>query len=248
MSSVEALPLLERAIIEGKNFDPVDIFSRDDLAIWVDQVILVIQDTDSINPVFLSTFQTSMNGIWKGGFDDSTKRRALRRTIALLEGQAEILKAKIPATSSIASRPVGSKIFIGHGGAPAWMELARYLERQLHLVTDDFDGVFPAGNTVIGRLTEMLDQAAFAFIVMTAEDALTEDEIRARQNVVHEAGLFQGRLGFNRTIVLLEKGCTSFSNIDGLIYIGFPKGGISSVFHRVHGTLETHGLLKPLKP
>ena len=35
-------------------------------------------------------------------------------------------------------------------------------------------------------------------------------------NVVHEAGLFQGRLGFTRAIVLLEEGCAEFSNIQGL--------------------------------
>jgi predicted nucleotide-binding protein len=43
-------------------------------------------------------------------------------------------------------------------------------------------------------------------------------------NVVHEAGLFQGRLGFERAIILLEEGCKSFSNIEGLGQIRFPKG------------------------
>ena len=31
--------------------------------------------------------------------------------------------------------------------------------------------------------------------------------VKARMNVIHEVGLFQGRLGFERAIVLLEEGC-----------------------------------------
>jgi predicted nucleotide-binding protein len=34
--------------------------------------------------------------------------------------------------------------------------------------------------------------------------------------VIHEAGLFQGKLGFARAIVLLEQDCNEFSNIAGL--------------------------------
>jgi predicted nucleotide-binding protein len=46
-------------------------------------------------------------------------------------------------------------------------------------------------------------------------------------NVIHEVGLFQGRLGFKRAIVLLEEGCKEFSNIQGLGQIRYPKGNIS---------------------
>jgi predicted nucleotide-binding protein len=52
----------------------------------------------------------------------------------------------------------------------------------------------------------MLDDAGFAFLVLTGEDELKEGQLQARMNVVHEAGLFQGRLGFEKAIVLLEEG------------------------------------------
>ena len=39
-------------------------------------------------------------------------------------------------------------------------------------------------------------------------------------------GLFQGRLGFKRAIILLEEGCSKFSNIDGLTFINFPRGKV----------------------
>jgi len=39
---------------------------------------------------------------------------------------------------------------------------------------------------------------------MTAEDATSEGNIRVRQNVIHEAGLFQWRLGFDKFIILKQ--------------------------------------------
>ena len=62
-------------------------------------------------------------------------------------------------------------------------------------------------------------------------------------NVVHEAGLFQGRLGFERAIILLEEGCKSFSNIEGLGQIRFPKGNIVALFEEVRRVLEREHLI-----
>lgn len=88
----------------------------------------------------------------------------------------------------------------------------------------------------------MLDQASFAFLLMTAEDEQADGSLHARMNVVHEVGLFQGRLGFERAIVLLEEGCEEFSNIQGLGQIRFPKGNISAVFEDVRKILEREGV------
>ena len=89
----------------------------------------------------------------------------------------------------------------------------------------------------------MLDDAAFAFLVLTAEDEIAEGELQPRMNVVHEAGLFQGRLGFTKAIILVEEGCKEFSNVEGLGQIRFPKGRISAAFESVRGVLEREGLL-----
>ncbi|WP_230458127.1 TIR domain-containing protein [Leptospira santarosai] len=77
---------------------------------------------------------------------------------------------------------------------------------------------------------------------MTAEDELPDSSVQARQNVVHEAGLFQGRLGFHRAIILLEEGCVEFSNIIGLTQIRFPKGDISARFEEIRRVLEREGI------
>ena len=101
-----------------------------------------------------------------------------------------------------------------------------------------------AGVTNIARLSEMLDAAACAFLIMTAEDEQADGKIHARMNVIHEAGLFQGRLGFTKAIVLLEDGCEEFTNIQGLGQIRFPAGNISAVFEQIRQVLEREGLLE----
>jgi len=63
---------------------------------------------------------------------------------------------------------------------------------------------------------------------MTAEEEKADGKMQARMNVVHEAGLFQGRLGFSRAIVMLEKGCDEFSNIEDW-QIRFPKNNIRRI-------------------
>ncbi|MEA2649856.1 MAG: hypothetical protein QOG61_2291, partial [Candidatus Binataceae bacterium] len=93
------------------------------------------------------------------------------------------------------------------------------------------------------RLQEMLSSSGFALIVMTAEDEAKDGKVRARENVVHEAGMFQGKLGFERAIVLREAGCEEFSNIAGLIQLPFPRGNIMAVSEEIRRTLEREGLI-----
>jgi predicted nucleotide-binding protein len=100
-----------------------------------------------------------------------------------------------------------------------------------------------AGVTNIARLSEMLDAAAVALIIMTGEDLLADGDVQARMNVIHEVGLFQGRLGFTKAIVLLEEGCAEFSNIQGLGQLRFPKSNIRAIFEDIRQVLEREGLL-----
>ena len=138
---------------------------------------------------------------------------------------------------------IGTNVFVGHGRSHAWRDLKDFVHDRLKLPWDEFNRVPVAGVTNIARLSEMLDAAAIAFLVMTAEDEMADGALQARMNVVHEAGLFQGRLGFTKAIVLLEEGCEEFSNIQGLGQIRFPRGNISAVFEEIRRVLEREGLI-----
>jgi predicted nucleotide-binding protein len=181
-------------------------------------------------------------------------RRCRKRSLGLLEQALSFLKselelqgeqvAPVQRQASPEGRPTGTNVVIGHGGSAVWLVLKEFIKERLKLPVDEFNAVSAAGLPTVTRLSEMLDDALFAFLVMTAEDAQPDGKVRARENVVHEAGLFQGRLGFKRAIVLLEDGCEEFSNIQGLGQIRFPKGNIAAKFEEVRAVLEREGLLK----
>jgi predicted nucleotide-binding protein len=142
------------------------------------------------------------------------------------------------AHREVQRNPGGGKVFIGHGRSHIWRELKDFLQDRLGLLWDEFNRVPAAGITTVQRLSQMLDDADIAFLIMTAEDEMADGGLQARMNVVHEVGLFQGRLGFPKAIILLEEGCEEFSNISGLVQIRFPKGNIEAVFEKVRAVLD----------
>jgi predicted nucleotide-binding protein len=95
-----------------------------------------------------------------------------------------------------------------------------------------------AGHTVRDIIEEMMVKSSFALLVMTGEDKAEDGSLHPRMNVVHELGLFQGRLGFAKGIVLLESGTDDFSNIGGIHQIRFSKGNIKETFGDVLATLR----------
>jgi predicted nucleotide-binding protein len=130
-------------------------------------------------------------------------------------------------------------IFIGHGGSPQWRDLKDHLHEKHAYRVEAYEIGARAGHAIRDVLHDMLSKSSFAILVMTGEDQTSDGVgLRARQNVVHEAGLFQGRLGFARAIVLLEGGVEEFSNIHGIDQIRFDKGRIKETFGDVVATIR----------
>lgn len=129
-------------------------------------------------------------------------------------------------------------LFIGHGGNTIWKDLSEYLHHVQEFPVQTYEYGARSGRSVKEVLEEMSNESTMAFFVATGEDECTDGQIRARENVVHEIGLFQGRLGFRRAIILLEEGISEFSNIKGTAQIRFSKGNIREVFGDVISTIE----------
>lgn len=173
---------------------------------------------------------------------------AVRNSFAICKAAAEIARKGASHMERKARRRnrdsrVGTNVFIGHGREPSWRELKDFIQDRVRLPWDEFNRVPVAGMTNVARLLEMLDASAVAFIIMTAEDETADGKLQARMNVIHEVGLFQGRLGFSRAIVMLEDGCEEFNNVVGLGQIRFPRGNIAAAFEEVRRVLEREGLI-----
>jgi len=129
-------------------------------------------------------------------------------------------------------------IFLAHGQNSQWRDLKDHLHEKHGFRIEAYETGARAGHTIRDILESMLDKSSFAILVLTGEDETKEGNFRARQNVIHESGLFQGRLGFNRAIVLLEEGTEEFSNINGLQQIRFLRGKIIETFGEVLATIR----------
>lgn len=128
-------------------------------------------------------------------------------------------------------------IFIGHGHNPIWKELKDHLQDKHGFPVEAYETGARAGHTIRDILQEMMDVSSFALLVFTGDDEHADGTFHARQNVIHEAGLFQGKLGFSRAIVLLEEGVEEISNIAGIQQIRFSKGNVKEVFGDVLATV-----------
>lgn len=130
------------------------------------------------------------------------------------------------------------RIFIGHGHSALWRDLKDHLQDKHDYFIEAYEIGARAGHTIRDILDDMLIKSSFAVLVMTGEDETVQGDLYARQNVVHEAGLFQGKLGFHRAIVLLEEGTEEFSNIHGIEQIRFARGNIKETYGEILATLK----------
>lgn len=182
---------------------------------------------------------------------DSTVQEINRLVNSLAALDEQSFKAMFPSEHPGKSTRANSNehgtiqpcVFIGHGRSRLWARLKMYLEDELNLATVTFESESRVGESIVPVLEKMLDQSSFAVLVLTAEDETGEGTKRARQNVVHEAGLFQGRLGFRKAVVLRQQGLEGFSNVDGLQYIPFAEDNIEHSFYELGRVLKREGLV-----
>jgi predicted nucleotide-binding protein len=206
--------------------------------IWIPQGSVIISDITALNQGYVTPPH----------FAKLADFYALSNCFNICRSSAEIAKKLAAHLGRVVRHQtrderIGTNVFIGHGRSSAWRELKDFFQDRLRLPYDEFNRVPVAGVANITRLADMLDAAAIAFLVMTAEDETAEGKMRARENVVHEVGLFQGRLGFSRAIVVLEEGCEEFSNIQGLGQIRFAPGKIAGAFEQIRQVMEREKLI-----
>jgi predicted nucleotide-binding protein len=76
---------------------------------------------------------------------------------------------------------------------------------------------------------------------------MADGRARADQNVVYQAGFFQGKYGFGRVALLTEEGCDGFSNIAGIVRLDFPSSQVDATFIDLQRMLQREGLMRVRK-
>ena len=115
-----------------------------------------------------------------------------------------------------------NKVFIVHGhDGELKHAVARLVEKQ-GLEAIILSEQVNKGKTIIEKFEENSDVSG-AICLFTADDlgrakAKTDEQPRARQNVVFEAGYFMGKLGRNRVVIIAESGVELPSDMQGIVY------------------------------
>jgi sugar/nucleoside kinase (ribokinase family) len=124
-------------------------------------------------------------------------------------------------------------VFISHGHSPVWRVVEDFVDKYLGFPVLAFESDSWAGRQVTEALSEYLDSCSLAVCVLTAEDDVESGGRQARQNVIHELGLFQGRYGKNRVILLVEEGCDFVPDTPPERILTFPGSNIDHTFYRL---------------
>lgn len=146
-----------------------------------------------------------------------------------------VFEVRAGSQLAVVSAPaIPRRVFLSHGRASDWREVQPFIERDLGLNTLELAQEPNRGRSVLQKLVEESDRCGYAVIVMTGDDDFGAGSPRARENVMHEIGFFQGKYGLSKVALLHEEGTNIPTNIHGLVYIPFPKGLVSAAF----GTLQ----------
>lgn len=132
------------------------------------------------------------------------------------------------------------KIFISHGHNELLkFKLKDFLTNRLKKETIILSEEPNVGLTIVEKLEKASETCCFAIIIMTKDDETTDGGKRARQNVIHEIGFFQGKYGRKNVILLAEQGVEIFSNISGIVRIEFESDKFESVYEPIRVEIES---------
>lgn len=195
-----------------------------------DHAYLLLRGYELEEELELWDFAAYLTVTAKLGTDSLTKEFFL-----YLDG--EMPKHDLPRELALQAIKKSVTIFVGHGRDGQWRDLKSHLSDTQGFTVKVFESGARAGYTATEVLRDLSEEASFALLVHTAEDERIGGGFDARANVIHETGLFQGKLGLTRAIVMLEDGCSEYSNIAGLQQIRFAPGHISATYGDVVATI-----------
>jgi len=178
--------------------------------------------------------------------DDTVKDifRLSKEIASLTDEEFIALKSRdVESKEKTTTRTKEQCVFIGHGRSKLWASVQVFLQNELKLKTVCYESESRVGESIVPVFDKMLNQATYAVLVLTAEDQTEEGGRRARQNVIHEAGLFQGRLGFDKAVLLVQRGIEGFSNVDGLQHIPFTDDNVKETFYELQRALKAKGII-----
>jgi len=242
-----AIPKINRRITDLENFDINSVNDRGDpridaLAKQLDTLLVSIfgagtveydryrwgvtqLDTASINMFQATPIEEVRYGLGRGIAAAKAHLEAIKA--GFLEEIEDANYQSIPGTQKRETYD-GNRVFIVHGHADELKhDVARFIEK-FSLKPIILHEQPNRGRTLIEKFEENSD-VGFAIVLLTPDDiGGATDKMqnpRARQNVILELGYFIGKLGRQKVCALYSDGVELPSDLSGIVYIKFDKGG-----------------------
>lgn len=191
-------------------------------------------------------------GVWQYPFDRCfskpfseqvlilRERWKLSRSNSMRERESSEIKDPLVSSRSESGRKTA---FISHGSSLLYLRLKDFVSDRLLLEPSFFekDVHLTEGNFDI--FESYANRSDVAFVLLTQDDKTATGDLRPRQNVIHELGFLQGRLGREKVIVLRQDGVEELSNLAGVQEVRFPANNIDAAYEQIRRYLEKMGVV-----
>lgn len=143
--------------------------------------------------------------------------------------------------------PASKGVFLVHHNSPYRDIVRRFIEHDCGLPVYETSSADISASGFTMLLDGLLPRCGFAVCLLGKNEAMADGRARADQNVVYQAGFFQGKYGFGRVAMLTEDGCDGFSNIAGIIRLDFTAPQVDATFIGLRSMLQREGLMRVRK-
>ncbi|MGV9676186.1 PfkB family carbohydrate kinase [Nocardia sp. NPDC003482] len=124
---------------------------------------------------------------------------------------------------------VRRRVLIVHDENPQWQEVRKFIETRCGIPTEHLGPSDFAADRLAETVDGPVSRCGFAVCLLSAKNSARGSR-QPDQMIVHQVGILQGRYGFGRVALLVEYGCDLFTNLSGLIRLGFPAGRVEAKF------------------
>ena len=132
-----------------------------------------------------------------------------------------------------------STVFMGHGRSKAWRDLEEHVGNRHRCRIESYEIGSRAGHAIRDILEVVVGaEDGCAILVVTGEDVALNPSSDLRLDLAHEAGVFQGRLGFDNVMILAEQGIQGLSGMRNLRQVRFRKDSMRETFGLVSAALD----------
>ncbi|MDG4788520.1 PfkB family carbohydrate kinase [Micromonospora sp. WMMD1102] len=136
------------------------------------------------------------------GLSLARQKELHRHSVGERPGLPDLSKGFLQKTERLGGTGPGPPgVFIAHDEHPQWRVVRLFIEQNCGLPTYELKSSDLDGHNLAALMRQSLARCSFAVCLLSAKGSGPGARSPANQNIVHQAGIFQGRYGFGRVAI-----------------------------------------------